>query len=145
MDQYWKNYPNLDDRTIVLITVAGAMRFHDIAITRYGGLPGIRDFGLLESAVHQPLMILEFGSSEERTVPYLAAAYSFHIIKNHPFLDGNKRTGVITAAVFLAQNGFSLEISYDELYQLAIDTATSKVHTSHIAAIIQRSIQVTLH
>ena len=54
-------------------------------------------------------MILAYGNLEEQEITYLAAVYFFHIIKNHPFIDGNKRTGLLTALKFLAQNGYDIE------------------------------------
>lgn len=78
------------------LTIDQVCLFHDDAIMMYGGSVGIRDLGLLESALAQPQMVL-FGEPLCKDVYEVAAAYCFHIIKNHPFIDGNKRTGMLAA------------------------------------------------
>ena len=80
---------------------------HRDQIERYGGISGIRDIELLQSAVAMPAA----GSGEDylhADIYEMAAAYLFHIIRNHPFVDGNKRTGAASAVVFLAINGIEL-------------------------------------
>lgn len=81
--------------------------YHDEMIEKYGGLHGIRDLGLLESAMGMPRSIA-FGQDLHPTIYDKAAAYLFHIVKNHPFNDGNKRTGAFSACVFLNVNGVLL-------------------------------------
>ena len=123
----------MPDLFIILITVRDAIRLHEMIIARFGGSPGIRDLKLLESALDQPLKTLEYGSDQERSIEYLAATYFFHIIKNHAFVDGNKRTGLLVATTFLARNKFALEMDFDELYELALKTAKSKVDKQEIS------------
>jgi death on curing protein len=121
---------------IKLISIVQVCQMHDQAVQKYGGRLGIHDQGLLESAVNHPAMILEYGNIEEQELTYLAAIYFFHIIKNHPFIDGNKRAGLLTALQFLAQNNCEFinnKNLYDDLYQLAIDAAMSCVNTEDIA------------
>lgn len=125
---------------VVLVSASDVVRLHDMAIKRFGGASGIMDVGKLESAVNHPLMIIEFGEEWEREIPYLAAVYFFHIIKNHPFLDGNKRAGLLAAVEFLSRNGFELEADFDELYQLALDTAVSRVNKKEIADFFKKAI-----
>lgn len=79
---------------------------HDESLAEYGGLEGIRDEGLLESALHRPLNLYNY--EQERDIAKLAAAYGFGIIRNHPFVDGNKRAGFLAVGLFLTLNGFSL-------------------------------------
>lgn len=137
MNQFLKNSQNLEFwEAIEFVESPEIIQLHDASIERFGGLAGVRDRGLLESAVHQPFMIAQFGSEEERTISSIAAAYFFHIIKNHPFLDGNKRAGLLTTTEFLSRNGYSLEMTYDDLYQLAIDTASSQIDKPEIARIL---------
>jgi len=75
---------------------------HERLLSEFGGASGIRDGGLLDSALARPENILAYGKP---TVHELAAAYAFGIVKNHPFIDGNKRTGFTIAIIFLEQNG----------------------------------------
>jgi len=74
---------------------------------RYGGDPGVRDVGLLESALAQPRVA--FGGKTPHAFPFeMAAAYLFHIVQNHPFVDGNIRTGAVAALLFLDLSCFSI-------------------------------------
>ena len=75
---------------------------HDAQLVRYGGAGGIRDAGLLESAIARPRNLHAYGETE---LCALATAYAFGIVRNHPFVDGNKRTAFVTAALFLRENG----------------------------------------
>jgi death on curing protein len=75
-------------------------------LARFGGLDGIRDEGLLDSSLDRPKQLLNYG---EPTLFDLAACYAHSIIKNHPFLDGNKRSGFMAAYTFLGVNGYQLE------------------------------------
>lgn len=75
---------------------------HDMLLSQYGGCAGLRDSGLLDSALARPLQMQAYGSP---TLPELAAAYAAGIIGNHPFLDGNKRTGLMMGSGFLELNG----------------------------------------
>lgn len=80
---------------------------HRDQIERYGGSPGIRDIGLLQGAVAMPAAGFGEGRFHD-DVFEMAAAYLFHIVQNHPFVDGNKRTGAAAAVVFLVMNGVDL-------------------------------------
>ena len=81
------------------------LAIHDEQLAEHGGRPGIRDLGLLESALARPMNSAAYG---EPTVFDLAAAYAFGIIRDHPFVDGNKRGAFLAAAVFLLDNGFEI-------------------------------------
>jgi death-on-curing protein len=82
------------------------LAFHAMQIAEHGGGDGLRDEGLLESALSRPENMVAYGSP---TVFDLAAAYAFGIAKNHPFVDGNKRTAFVAAAVFLDINGYEFQ------------------------------------
>jgi death-on-curing protein len=84
--------------------VEDVLVIHEDTIRNEGGLPGLRDAGLLESAVMMPQQQLE-GRHLHKGPAAMAAAYLYHIIQNHPFHDGNKRTAVMAALVFLDVNG----------------------------------------
>ena len=86
----------------VWIETADCHAMHEIMLARFGGLPGVRDEGLLESALHRPRQIFTY---EEPDLQDLAAAYAGGVVKNHPYLEGNKRTGFMAAALFLEVNG----------------------------------------
>ena len=84
--------------------------FHYEHIREHGGLHGIRDQGMLESALGRPQQLYAYGSPD---LCAMAAAYAFGLAKNHPYLDGNKRTAAITCELFLNLNG--IEFSVDEV------------------------------
>ena len=84
---------------------------HDRQLALYGGLAGIRDEGLLDSALNRPRQLFCFGNP---AVSELATAYAFGIAKNHPFLDGNKRVALMAALFFLESNGFRFNGSVEE-------------------------------
>jgi death on curing protein len=78
------------------------LAIHDEQLAEHGGRPGLRDHGLLQSALARPMNRAAYG---EPTVHELAAAYAFGIVRNHPFVDGNKRTAFVAAALFLLDHG----------------------------------------
>jgi len=78
---------------------------HDEQLGEHGGSAGLRDAGLLESALARPLQLAAYGEPDAAS---LAAAYGFGLAKNHPFIDGNKRTAFVAVELFLALNGWSL-------------------------------------
>ena len=128
-----------------LAVIEDVITIHDMIIEEYGGRSGIHDYSLLESALNHPSMVLVYGSKEEKEVSFLAATYFFHIIKNHPFADGNKRTGLLTAVQFLDSNGFELRRPlkdlYDDLYTLAIETADSRASKQDVARVFKKLIK----
>ncbi|MBO1038880.1 type II toxin-antitoxin system death-on-curing family toxin [Brucella pituitosa] len=97
---------------------------HDEQLRLHGGAPGIRDSGLLDSALARPLQKQAYG---EPDLFDLAAAYLFDILKNHPFIDGNKRTGLATVDLFLYFNGYSLETEQEDIIQLVLMVSTSEI------------------
>lgn len=95
------------------ITLSEALAFHALWIDEYGGSHGLRDQSLLESALAQPQA--GFGDTRVHEYPFgMAAAYAFHIAKNHPFVDGNKRAALGCCAVFLRMNGWNLRSEQEE-------------------------------
>ncbi len=126
---------------IIFMSSADVLRIHEMVINEFGGRGGIHSLGLLDSAVYHPWMIIEFGTDEEQRIHNLAAAYFFHIIKNHPFIDGNKRTGLLTSIEFMYINGYELDGEFDDLYQLAVETAASHVKEAEIAAFFKKVIK----
>jgi death-on-curing protein len=105
-----------------LLSLDEVLAFHERQIERYGGSPGVRDLGLLQSALALPAASFDgawlHGSLEE-----MAAAYLFHLCQNHPFLDGNKRTAAMAMIVFLVINDLQPTFSVDELVDLTLSIA----------------------
>ena len=97
---------------------------HDEQIAAHGGRPGIRDAGLLSSALVSPKHKLKYG---DPSVFDLAAAYAYGIIRNHPFVDGNKRTGFLVAYVFLNINGWELRSREVEAVNAVLDLAAGEM------------------
>jgi death-on-curing protein len=132
---------------VIFMSLDDVIRIHDMVINRFGGRPDIHDQKLLESAVNHLWMIIEFGSEEDHEIYNLAAVYFYHLIKNHPFVDGNKRTGLMTTLEFFYRNGFEstphFEDLYEVLYQLAIDTAASRVKKEDIASFFKKIMKKT--
>ena len=85
---------------------------HNQLLARFGGLEGIRDEGLLESALNRPVQ--KFQYEPKSTLPKLAASYSYGIARNHPFFDGNKRSALLAAIVFLEINGMKFHATEEE-------------------------------
>lgn len=104
------------------LTVDEVIEIHCDQISRYGGLQGIRDRGLLESAVAMPSAAFEGGFLHSCQFD-MAAALLFHITKNHPFLDGNKRVGTVAAIGFLMLNDVEIVATQDDLVNLVIAVA----------------------
>ncbi len=106
-------------------------------IRRYGGAYGVRAPQLLSSALAMPSATFE-GTYLHGNLYEQAAAYAFHICQNHPFVDGNKRTALASALVFLSLNGIELEDPKEELYQLMMDVSGKGKGKVEIAAVFRR-------
>ncbi|MFV0801060.1 type II toxin-antitoxin system death-on-curing family toxin [Brucella sp. MAB-22] len=104
---------------------------HQEQLRLHGGAAGIRDSGLLDSALARPLQKEAYGDPD---IFDLAAAYLFGVLKNHPFVDGNKRTGLAAADLFLYFNGFSLEAGQEDIIQLVLMVSTSEIDETGAAA-----------
>ncbi len=98
---------------------------HSESLAEHGGVEGIRDEGLLESALYRPLNIYNY--EQETDIAKLAAAYGFGIVRNHPFVDGNKRAGFLAVGLFLALNGYTLEVSQLEATQTMLALAAGEI------------------
>jgi death-on-curing protein len=109
---------------------------HRDQIERYGGSLGVRDWGLLQSAVATPTAT--FGGQFLHTdLPEMAAAYLYHIVQNHPFIDGNRRVGAAAADVFLALNDFRLTASEDDYAELVLAVAQGETSKSATAEFLR--------
>jgi death on curing protein len=105
-------------------------------LVRFGGLPGLRDEGLLDSALARPLQLFHYGDPTPFT---LGAAYAHGLVKNHPFLDGNKRIGFMAAYTFLGVNGWRLEAPEEEAVLQTLALAAGDIGAEDYAAWLERS------
>lgn len=113
---------------------------HERQIERYGGLDGIRDEGLLDSALAQPQATF-FGELLHPTISAQAGAYLYHLAKNHPFLDGNKRTAFATMIAFLRINSYELNMTEDEAYNMVIQVAQGEMSKEELTSLVEQHIQ----
>jgi death-on-curing protein len=105
-------------------------------LANFGGADGIRDRSLLESALARPRNLFVYG---DPGIPELAAAYTTGIVKNHPFVDGNKRTGFLAGAAFLELNGLRLTATEPEATQIILGLAAGNVSELQLAAWFQEN------
>jgi death-on-curing protein len=113
-----------------------AIAIHDYLIERFGGSLGIRDEGLLESALAQPQATF-FGELLHPTIAEQAAAYLYHLAKNHAFVDGNKRVALGVSEAFLRLNGYNLNLSNQDLYELTLNVAVGELEKTELAEVLQ--------
>jgi death on curing protein len=114
---------------------------HKRQIAEHGGGDGLRDEGLLLSALARPQNLLAY-SAETPNIAALAASYGFGIAKNHPFIDGNKRTALVVARTFLLLNGFGLNASQEEKYLTFLKLAEGNLSEEELAAWIRSKISI---
>ena len=121
--------PHWVNRDVVLAT-------HEQLLALHGGRAGIRDEGLLDSALGRPQNIYAY---ERGSLFVIAAAYAGGIIRNHPFIDGNKRTGFVICAVFLERNGYELVASEEDATVTTLAFAASEIKEAEYAVWLQRN------
>jgi len=112
---------------------------HDRQISEHGGLPGVRDEGLLQSALSRPENLYFYGDPKP-DISVMAAAYGFCISKNHPFNDANKRTALIAIRLFLKLNGFDLTATGPEKFTMIVELASSHIDESDLSSWIRGRI-----
>lgn len=120
----------LDKKTI--------LAFHRDQVKTYDGKQGVRDEGLLESALAQPQASFG-GEYVHDNIFEMAAAYGFHICKNHPFVDGNKRTALVAKYTFLYVNGYRLQADKKSLYAVMIDLANGKLEKEELVKFLKEN------
>lgn len=118
------------------LSLGEVLEIHQDQIRRYGGHSGIRDLDLLKSALAMPQAGIGDQFFHEHILE-MAAAYLYHIVNNHPFTDGNKRTGVVAALVFLALNGVEIDAKVAEFEHLVREVAAGKVKKNGIAEFLR--------
>jgi len=114
------------------------LALHDALLSEHGGQRGIRDEGLLDSALARPKQLLSYGDPD---LFGLATVYVNGILRNHPFIDGNKRTAFMTGYVFLARNGKQLTAQETEATQAVIDLASRKMTEEEFATWLEQNCE----
>lgn len=122
------------------LTLEEVYTLHEQQLAAYGGLSGVRDEGLLASAIAQPRATFggEFLHSD---LWAMTAAYAYHIAQNQPFLDGNKRAGLMAALVFLDLNGYGVNDPQGRLYEAMLALATQKMDKHGLAELLRELSQ----
>jgi death-on-curing protein len=123
----------------VFLTLDEILAIHRDQIARYGGSPGVRDWGLLQSAIAMPAATFG-GQFLHGDLCEMAAAYLFHLVRNHPFADGNKRVGAVAAYVFLAMNQMQLTADQDAYADLVLSVARGETTKSAVAEFLRMNI-----
>lgn len=127
----------MSEDEIRFLSLEDVLVLHEMQIERYGGATGIRDQGLLESAIGQPQA--SFGGKFVHHGLYeMAAAYAFHIAQNQPFVDGNKRTALAAALVFLDWHHIDVDEPGEELYQAMIQIAEKKLDKAGLSQVFKQ-------
>ena len=119
--------------TPTFLSLDDDLSIHQEQLELYGGTAGVRDMGLLESAIAMPAA--GFGDEYlHKDIYEMAAAYLFHIVQNHPFVDGNKRAGAAVAGFFLTTNGVKFEADEESFEKIVLAVAQGKTQKPEIAA-----------
>ncbi len=119
-------------REFVWIEERDALALHNRLLALDGGLPGVRDAGLLQSAFARPRQLHAYGDKPD--VIDMAAAYTAGIIRNHPFIDGNKRTGFLVGVLFLELNGHDFTATEESAGQAILSLAAGTLDEPALAA-----------
>jgi death-on-curing protein len=114
------------------------LAIHSRQIAEHGGSDGVRDLGLLESALARPENIHAYEPDSD--IARLAAAYAFGIVQNHPFIDGNKRTGYVVMETFLLRNAFELIATPADKYVTFISLAEGSLSEAELAAWLRKRV-----
>ena len=109
---------------------------HEKLLSEFGGLGGLRENSLLESALHRPLQTFTYS---QPTIFELAAIYATGIIKNHPFIDGNKRSGFMAAYVFLEANGLRFDATNADVIRHTLLLAAGDISETQYAAWLEKN------
>ena len=126
--------------SILFLSVEDVLAIHERVILEFGGDMGLRDRGLLESAVAMPCSMFS-GSYLHSDITEMAGAYHFHLCSNHVFIDGNKRVAVASSELFLLINGHELCAPDESLIELTLDLAMGKVSKEHVVEFYRKNVQ----
>ena len=122
-----------------MISLKDVEEIHKLLIDRFGGSHGIRDLSSLQSALSRPFDTFE-GKELYPTVIAKAAALFQSLLSNHPFVDGNKRTGYVVTRLFFMNNGFDIEASQEEKYEFVMQVASGRSDFDQIAEWLARHL-----
>ncbi len=122
---------------IRFLTIDDILRIHAIAIEDQGGDPMLRDRGALDSAVAQPKQQFA-GEHTHATIPEMAGAYAFHICKNHPFVDGNKRAALAAMLMFLSDNHWTLDATEDQAAGVILRLAAGELDKAQLTEWVEQ-------
>lgn len=122
------------------LNVEEVLHIHDRIIEKYGGLLGVRDMGLLMSAIEMPKAMM-FGEFLHASIYDKAAAYLFHIVCNRAFLDGNKRTGAAVALTFLKANEIAKKYNLSEFEEMVCKVAQSQLSKKEISEYLENKYE----
>ena len=114
----------------IWLTSELVIAFHDVQLRQFGGPPGLRDSGMLESALGRAVNKWTYESAK---LPQLAAAYTYDIARNHPFVDGNKRAALLAMVVFLDLNGIDLDVPEAEMAAIILALASGEIGEEGLA------------
>lgn len=115
----------------VWVSLRLALAIHERQLAEHGGASGLRDMALLESALARPQQLFAHGDSDT-DIPALAAAYAFGLARNHPFVDGNKRTAYVACRVFLRLNGWDFTNMLAERYPMFLGLAAGEISENEL-------------
>jgi death on curing protein len=127
-------------QTPKFLTISQVLDIHQRQIQRFGGTSGVRDEGLLDSALAQPQATFG-GELLHSTIHEQAAAYLYHLAMNHPFIDGNKRTAFAIMDTFITLNGYSLNLSQEQAYNLVIQVVQKEISKEELSAFLKLHLQ----
>lgn len=120
------------------VSAAAALAAHREQLAEHGGGDGIRDSGMFESAMARPQNLAGYGSPDAAA---LAASYAFGLARNHPFVDGNKRTAAVVSEGFLAKNGFILDATNAEIVPVFLALAAGELSEDELAEWFRERVQ----
>jgi death-on-curing protein len=119
----------------VWIDERDALALHDRLLALHGGAVGLHDDGLLKSALARPQQ--HFAYAESRDIVDMAAAYTWGIVRNHPFVDGNKRTGFVVGVLFLELDGYRFNASEEDAAQMVLEMASGNLDEAGYIAFLR--------
>lgn len=125
--------------SIIFLTLGNVLEIHENQIKLYGGANGVRDENLLISSIAQPYATFD-KQFLHKTVYDKAAAYLFHVCQNHPFIDGNKRTALVSSLTFLFINSYCIEYNEKSLLELTLLVAQGKLEKEQIALFLEKDL-----
>jgi death-on-curing protein len=120
------------------VGLPAALAIHDLQIVEHGGADGLRDMALLESVLARPQNLVAYGTPD---IADLAASYADGISRNHPFVDGNKRTAWLLAAIFLDLNGYDIEAEMADALQAMLSLAAGTLAETEFAAWLRECLR----